>query len=145
MLEVPTTESGGHNSSYGTSSPWTPRLLEDSEGLGLYVGEERHARVKGESHQRLMEFGGESYKVWYLQDFCWARIPALRLLQGATIQGSIGPRYIVVDARIRPVYCPSPGMDVLYLAEPLFSFPVERVGEITVRLYTELRPLLASM
>ena len=142
MPEMQESQLGDHDRLVPSAHSWPPRLLEGSGGVVLRAGASDAAKARGGFRVWDVELAGERYRLWELKNFCWERIPMLRILQGATLQAAIGPRYIMVDGTTRPIYHPVPGFDVLYVAEPLFAVPTERMGELTVRIYEDLRPTL---
>jgi hypothetical protein len=69
----------------------------------------------------------------------------MRLLQGDSLQGLLGPRYFVVDFSNAPIYSPIPKLRYLAVVEPLFPVPLERAGDVLAKLYTYVRPALSSL
>lgn len=146
MLEVQKDRIGNNQSAGGAVPVRPPGFLEDSDGVvHLFDYLESAGRVRGSSSSWTFKMDGKDFRLLYLENFCWARLSALKILQGNSLQGALGPRYIVVDASMRPPYSSTPGLNKLHLVEPLFQVPADQIKELTMRLYAEIRPVLSSL
>lgn len=122
-----------------------PRFLEGPNGVGLYFCGQPLARVLGDARVWEFTIGGEPYRVILVSDMMWEWASAMRLLQGDSLQGLLGPAYFVVDFSNAPIYSPVPKLYKLAVVEALFPVPMERVGEVSAKLYTYVRPALSSL
>ncbi len=146
MLEVQAGGLGGDQDTGGVAPARPPRFLEGADGVvHLFDYLESAGRVRGSTRAWTFKLDGKDFRLLHLENFCWGRLSSLKILQGNSLQGALGPRYIVVDAEMRPTYSSTPGLNHLYLAEPLFLVPADQMGELTMRLYAELRPVLSSL
>lgn len=146
MPEMLACDLGGDIGPGTPGTAWPSRLLESPEGVvHLYDSIESSGVVRGGARLWSFTLDERPFRLWYLKNLCWSRTSGLKILQGNSLQRALGPRYLVVDANIRPVYHPNPGLDALYVAEPLFPVQEEELGVLTVRLYEVIRPVLSSL
>ncbi len=122
-------------------APWPPRLLEDSEGLTLFCHTDKVATVK-DFTLHTFELGGKAYRLWSLQGVRWSRGSAFRLLQGSTLQQTVGGRYIPIEMVTQSPYVFPPKVPFLALAEPLFEVPSSDLAKVTAELYEQVKPLV---
>ncbi len=134
----------GNQLSPSAATAWPQRLLEGPRGVGLYFSTELLGLAQGPVRRWECEEGGFDFILWHLPHFTWARAQALKLLQGATLQQLLGPRYAVVDLQTRPPFSPLPGLDNLFLAEGK-SFTEADVGRFMAMLLTQVRPVLPQL
>lgn len=118
MLEMQKACFEGHQGpgTPGTASP--QRFLEDSDGVvRLYFCDEVMAKTEVPQLFHCSSDGAE-WRLWGFKCLRWERVQALKLLQGASLQQLLGPRYYVISLHTRPPYSPVPGVDLLQVVEP---------------------------
>lgn len=144
MPKVQETSLEDHRHTPGPATAWPQRLLDGPRGVGLFLSITQLADAEG---VRVWECEDEKYKwrLWSIERLNWTRVQALRILQGATLQDSLGPRYAVIDLKTRPAFSPSPGVDDVYLAELTSRISEEEVPTFLAMLFTEVRPVLPSL
>ena len=125
---------------------WPPRLLAGPDGVvHLYDSVDSVGVARGGASMWVFTMQDRPFRLWRLKNFCWSRVSIIKILQGNSLQLALGPRYLVVDMVLRPLYHPNPGLSSLHLVEPLFPLQEEELGALTLRLYDKTRPVLSTL
>lgn len=124
MFEVQEIQLKDHQGPGTPANAVPQRFLEDSDGVvRFYFCNEVMAVTRGGWWAYHCSNGPCTWLWWGFKELLWTRPQALKLLQGASLQQLMGPRYLVIGVSTRPLYYPEPGLDLLQLVERVESPP----------------------
>lgn len=112
-----------------------PRFLEGADGhVTLCWGERALAHARAGGAWRAVFDGESTFRVLRVQDVRWTHTCALALLQGASLRQVLGARYFPFWFHARPSYSTRPGLEELFVGEPLFPVPPDGEREYYAKL-----------
>ena len=141
MLEVQEARLENHQGPGTVGNAVPPRLLAGSDGIvRLYNCDEVMARCVAPFSVDRRSYQQCEWLQWKFASLLWVRPQALKLLQGASLQQLVGPRYFIVGVRTRPLYSPTPGLDDLCLVEALQTPDGMKVEAFISMVYQQMKP-----